>query len=99
MQLRPLTDRITLADQLTESDLVEIVTAGFKTVICNRPDEEGEAHLLASEAQAMLEANGVEFHYLPVNGVAITDQDVVNHTAFITSFGAYHWPAECHHPT
>ena len=26
MQLRPLTDRITLADQLTESDLVEIVT-------------------------------------------------------------------------
>lgn len=88
MQLRPLTDHITLADQLTESDLVEIVTAGFKTVICNRPDEEGEAHLPASEAQAMLEANDVEFHYLPVNGAAITDQDVVNHNALLAGASA-----------
>ena len=88
MQLRPLTDQITLADQLTEADLVEIVAAGFKTVICNRPDEEGEAHLSASDAQPMLEANGVEFHYLPVNGAAITDQDVVNHTALLAGASA-----------
>ena len=88
MQLRPLTDQITLADQLTEADLVEIVAAGFKTVICNRPDEEGEAHLSASDAQSMLEANGVDFHYLPVNGAAITDQDAANHNALLASASA-----------
>ena len=36
----------------------------------------------------MLEANGVEFHYLPVNGAAITDQDVVNHTALLAGASA-----------
>ena len=79
MLLRTLTPNLSLADQLTEDDLAEVIAQGYKTVICNRPDEEGDAHLNAQQAKAVLQAAGVEFHYLPVNGAAITDQDVIDH--------------------
>lgn len=83
MLLRTLNENLSLADQLTAEDLPGIVEQGFKTVICNRPDEEGEAHLSAAQAQAQLSAAGVTFHYLPVNGAAITDQDVADHAALL----------------
>lgn len=83
MQLRKLTDALTLGDQLNETDLGSVVNAGFKTVICNRPDEEGEAHLTSAQAKEVLEASGIAFHYLPVNGAAITDQDVADHDALL----------------
>ena len=79
MLLRTLTPNLSLADQLTEDDLAEVIAQGYKTVICNRPDEEGDAHLNAQQAKAVLQAAGVEFHYLPVNGAAITDHDVIDH--------------------
>ena len=79
MLLRTLTPNLSLADQLTEDDLAEVIAQGYKTVICNRPDEEGDAHLNAQQAKAVLQAAGVEFHYLPVNGAAITYQDVIDH--------------------
>ena len=79
MLLRTLTPNLSLADQLTEDDLAEVIAQGYKTVICNRPDEEGDAHLNAQQAKAVPQAAWVEFHYLPVNGAAITDQDVIDH--------------------
>ncbi len=83
MLLRTLTPNLSLADQLTEEDLAEVVEQGFKTVICNRPDEEGEPHLMSAQAAEVLQASGVKFHYLPVNGAAITDLDVAEHAALL----------------
>lgn len=83
MILRTLTEQLSLADQLSLEDVAEIVDQGFKTVICNRPDEEGEPHLNSAEAAQALAAAGIEFHYLPVNGAAISDLDVAEHKALL----------------
>jgi len=76
MIIRELTSQLAVADQLTVEDLAAVKEAGFLSVICNRPDEEGEPH---AEADAMAQKAtelGLEFRYLPVNGANITESDV-----------------------
>ncbi len=68
--MKPLTridDNFSSSPQIDVDDLAEIKAAGFKTVICNRPDDEdGGVHadhaLLESTARKL----GLEFFYLPV---------------------------------
>ncbi len=40
MIIRELTPELAVADQLTLDDLEAVKEAGFKAVVCNRPDEE-----------------------------------------------------------
>ena len=42
MIIRELTTHLSVADQLTLDDLETVKEAGFRSVICNRPDEEGD---------------------------------------------------------
>ncbi len=49
MIIRELTTDLSVADQLTLDDLDAVKEAGFKAVICNRPDEEGEPHAEATQ--------------------------------------------------
>ena len=83
MQLKKLYGNLSVAGQIEQNDLLEIAAAGFKTVICNRPDEEGEPHLTAAQAQQASNELGMSFHYLPVNGANITDADVQAHAALL----------------
>ena len=83
MIVRKLTPDLSVSDQLTIDDLEDVKEAGFKSVICNRPDEEGEPH---AEANAMAKKStelGLEFRYLPVNGANITDAEVQQHAALL----------------
>ena len=78
--MKPLTridEYFSSSPQIDVDDLAEIKAAGFKTVICNRPDgEDGAAHadhaLLESTARAL----GLEFFYLPVVPGQINDSHV-----------------------
>ncbi len=78
--MKPLTqidEHFSSSPQIDVDDLAEIKAAGFKTVICNRPDDEdGAAHadhaLLESTARQL----GLEFFYLPVVPGQINDSHV-----------------------
>nr|ALS56055.1 hypothetical protein [uncultured bacterium EIL107F05] len=88
MIIRKLTPDLAVADQLTLDDLEAVKDAGYKAVVCNRPDEEGEPH---AEAEAMAKKAsllGLEFRYLPVNGGNITDRDVEQHAAVLAEVPA-----------
>ena len=84
MIIRQLTLGLSVADQLTIDDLEAIKEAGFKAVICNRPDEEGEPHAEADSMAQKADALGLEFRYLPVNGANITDTDAAKHGALLS---------------
>lgn len=67
MKLTEIDAGFSTSPQISAEDLIDIKAAGFKSVICNRPDnEDGGAHpdhnLLESEARKL----GLEFAYLPV---------------------------------
>ncbi|SEO71139.1 beta-lactamase hydrolase domain-containing protein [Nitrosovibrio sp. Nv6] len=78
--MKPLTtidNNFSTSPQISTEDLIEIKAAGFKSVICNRPDnEDGGTHpdhnLLESEAKKL----GLEFGYLPVVPGQINDAHV-----------------------
>lgn len=65
MDLRFLTDAMSVAPQINPEDMAELAALGFKSIISNRPDAEiPETHHAARMAEAAAKA-GLEFRYLP----------------------------------
>jgi uncharacterized protein (TIGR01244 family) len=68
--MKPLTqidNNFSSSPQIDVDDLAEIKAAGFKSVICNRPDDEdGGAHADHALLESTAKTLGLEFFYLPV---------------------------------
>jgi len=45
MKFAKINNELTVSDQITIEDLKEIHTQGYKTIFCNRPDQESEGQL------------------------------------------------------
>lgn len=72
-----LTPVFGVAPQLGPQDMAAAAEAGYKSVICNRPDGEGGPGQVSSEAmRAAAEQAGLQFAYLPVDGSNIQQHDV-----------------------
>ena len=83
MDIRPLTDSYAVSPQIAAEEAAEIATAGFKTVICNRPDGEVPPEFQASAIREAVEAAGMVFVLNPVVGGAITQENVADQGAAI----------------
>jgi len=66
--IRRVTPDFAVAPQLTTEDVKTAAAQGFRTLICNRPDNEAPNQMLEAEARAVAEAAGLEFHALPFQG-------------------------------
>lgn len=77
MPFRTLTPDYTTSPQITLADIPGIRGAGYKTVICNRPDSENPPELRAEVLRAAIEAAGMKFVVNPVIGGALTAENVV----------------------
>ncbi len=77
MTIMKLSDDFAVLAQIEAADLEGIAQAGYRTVICNRPDSEEGAvpHQQIAEAAAGF---GLDFVYLPVVSGQITEQDVTD---------------------
>lgn len=58
---KPLSDSYAVSPQIAPEDVADIASAGFTTVICNRPDGEVPIELQASTLAAAVEAAGMTF--------------------------------------
>lgn len=69
LPLRTVTAMFSVAPQLMPEAMAEVAAAGFKSVVCNRPDfEHGPDQPTAAAVQAAAEAAGLQFRHLPVAG-------------------------------
>ncbi len=77
MDYRSITDDYAVSAQIEAGDIAAVKAAGFRSVICNRPDAEhpGEASTADEVAQAA-RAAGLEFRYIPVISGQITPENV-----------------------
>jgi sulfide:quinone oxidoreductase len=64
MELLPLTASLKVADQIDEHDVDALAAAGFKAVICNRPDSEGGPP--SQQIRTACERHGMKFFMQPV---------------------------------
>lgn len=76
MDAREITPRYAVSPQISVEDLPAIVEAGFKTVICNRPDAEVPPSHQAAAIGAAVEESGLTFKELPLTHQTMTPENV-----------------------
>ena len=81
MEIRPLTENYSVAPQIAPDDVAAIAGAGFRTIVCNRPDGEQPGQPPVDAVRAAAEAAGLEFRYIPVVSGSITDENVTEMAA------------------
>ena len=74
MDIRRLAPALSVSEQIFPSQLAELKAAGFRAVICNRPDGEGSDQPLFAEIKRAADAVGIEAHYLPAESGKVTDE-------------------------
>jgi len=85
MDLRPLSQDHSVAGQLAPSDMALLADRGVALVICNRPDAEVPESHQAAVLQQAAEAAGLGFVFNPVNGAAMTMDNVEEQAEAIDS--------------
>ena len=82
MKFAKINNELTVSDQITIEDLKEIQAEGYKTIFCNRPDQESEGQLAFSAIEKEAHNLGIKAIHQPVIGGQISDDD-------IAQFGSY----------
>lgn len=78
MEYRQITEDYSVSGQIQPEEVAAIKAAGFKSVICNRPDDEQPGQPSADTVKAAVEAAGLTFRYIPVISGQTTAQNVEN---------------------
>ncbi|MGO2957685.1 MAG: TIGR01244 family sulfur transferase [Acetobacter sp.] len=74
---RALSDSFVVAPQITVQDIPAIRDAGFKTIICTRPDHEDPGQPTAQTVAEAAQAAGLSFIAIPVVGGQAPSSDAV----------------------
>ncbi len=82
MSYQQLSEDFAVSSQISVDDLTEIAEAGFKSIICNRPDGEDFGQPSAETISNACKQNGLRFYHVPVKG-QIDLPDAVPHQAEI----------------
>ena len=85
MKLRKISEAFSVADQIEPRDISAIADAGFRTIICNRPD--GESADQTEFADIESAASGAEIcaQYIPVKPGEIDDSQIESFAAALES--------------
>jgi sulfide:quinone oxidoreductase len=81
MEIKQLSGELSVCAQIAPADLPTLAAAGFRAVVCNRPDGEGSDQPVYSEIERAAQAAGLEARYLPAESGKVSDEQA-------TQFGA-----------
>jgi len=74
MDIHTLTTELSVAPQVTTADLRAIAEAGFRSIVCNRPDGEGADQPGYREIALAAAGQGLEARFLPAESGKVTDE-------------------------
>ncbi|MCB1606032.1 MAG: TIGR01244 family phosphatase [Xanthomonadales bacterium] len=77
MQVKPLSDAISVSPQITPDEVKTLAELGYRSIICNRPDGEGADQPGFAEIDAAAGAAGISTRYLPVISGKVSESDTV----------------------
>ncbi len=66
--MQRISENYTVSPQIGVDEIASIADAGFKAVVCNRPDQEDPGQPTAAEIAAACEEHGLAFHHVPIVG-------------------------------
>jgi uncharacterized protein (TIGR01244 family) len=76
MEYRQISEDYSVSGQIQPADVAAIKEAGFKSIICNRPNDEQPGQPSADTVKAAAEAAGLAFRYIPVISGQMTQENV-----------------------
>ena len=76
MMLNKIINDYVVSDQITEEDIEQLKEAGFKTIFCNRPDNEEQNQVTVKSIQDKAIKSGLNFIHQPVIGGQISQNDI-----------------------
>ena len=76
MQLNKIIEDYVVSEQIKPDDINTIKKAGFKTIFCNRPNNEENNQITVQSIEKAAEESGIKFIHQPVVGGQITQADV-----------------------
>ena len=74
MDIRPLSAELSVSPQIAVTDMDAIAGAGFRSIICNRPDGEGADQPGYTEIERSGTERGLQIRYLPAESGKVTDE-------------------------
>lgn len=74
MDIHSLTGELSVAPQIFAGDLRALADAGFRSVICNRPDGEGPDQPVYAEIERAASDHGLQARYLPAESGKVSDE-------------------------
>ncbi|MEZ5931721.1 MAG: TIGR01244 family sulfur transferase [Alphaproteobacteria bacterium] len=77
MEAKRVTETLSVSPQITAADLAALKAAGFRSIICNRPDGEGADQPTFEEIEAAAREQGLEARYQPVVSGKVRDEDAL----------------------
>lgn len=75
MEIKTLTSNLSISPQVLVSEIQAIAQAGFKAIICNRPDGEGPDQPSFKEIEQAANQYGLEAKYLPAESGKVRDEE------------------------
>ena len=76
MEYRQITDDYAVSGQISPDDIAAIKAAGFRSIICNRPDDEQPGQPSAAEIAVAAAAAELHFRHIPFTSGQMTPEDV-----------------------
>ena len=73
MDIRKVTDELSVAPQISAADIAAAKAAGFRAIICNRPDGEAPGQPAFADVEAAAKTAGLAISYQPVRNVSLQD--------------------------
>ena len=77
MDIRKITDELSVAPQISACDVGAIAAAGFRAVICNRPDGESSDQPCCQEIESAVIGSGLAWRLQPVRSGGVTLEDAL----------------------
>lgn len=81
MEFRTITDDYAVSAQIDPQDMATIKAAGFRSILCHRPDGEQQGQPTAEDVRVAAEAAGLAFRHIPVVSGSITTQNITEMSA------------------
>ncbi len=75
MDIKQINEKTAVGGQITASEVKEIAAAGFRSIICNRPDGEGADKPFFAEIEKAAKSAGLKSRYIPIVSVKVRDED------------------------
>ncbi|EKF17604.1 TIGR01244 family sulfur transferase [Nitratireductor pacificus] len=76
MDIRRISEDYAVSPQIAVEDVAAIKAAGFRSVVCNRPDGEDAGQPPVAAIAEAAKAAGLDFRHVPVVSGAMTMDDV-----------------------